>query len=43
MLDDILFEFLHMEVVHSLVGQPAVISLPGEEGVSDRRPVCVSV
>lgn len=34
MLDDILFEFLHMEVVHTLVGQPSVITGPAEEGVS---------
>ena len=34
MVDEILFEFLHMEVVHSLVGQPSVISLPAGEEVS---------
>lgn len=34
MFDDILFEFLHMELVHTLVGQPAVVPVPGTDQVS---------
>lgn len=39
MVDDILFEFLHMEVVHTLVGQPSVISVAGADEVSKTAAV----
>ena len=34
MVDDILFEFLHMEVVHTFVGQPSVLTPAAGEEVS---------